>query len=741
MLGKAWFLNHHIEDRPVATDRGQAGARWKTPSSAAAQILANARYPIVYGLSDTTCEAQRVAVAIADRIGGCVDTTTSVCHGPRGMAFQGVGEVTCSLGEVKNRADLVIFWGSNPAESHPRRCGFVLHGDLRHQRAGTVYRMDDVPIPLRPAFRILLTPATRRCCEGIEKRSAELLAERDAPRRWNIHDSLKIANGTVYDPANNVNGLVQDIWIQDGKIVAAPTAPDVRPTRSSTRPAWSSWPAASICTPTSPGPKVNLARKMRPEDKRKRPMVRRTPITRSGTTGSVPSTFATGYLYAGMGYTTVFDAAIPPLSARHAHEEFHDTPIIDKGFFLLFGNNHYVLKQIADKEPERLQAFVGWLLHAAKGYAVKLVNPGGVEVWKEGGDNVHNLDDNVEHFDVTPRQIITSLAQTAMDLGLPHPVHIHCNNLGLPGNWKTTLATMQALEGRRAHLTHIQFHSYGGDPDDQGKFCSKVPELAEYVNAHPNLTRRRRPGPLRRNDLHDRRRPAGLFPAQGDRPQVDQRRHRDGGRLRHRAHHLQGEEPGPRPAMGDRPGVVSARQGPLADRHEHRPPQRRLVPRLPADRPAAHGPHLSAGGAEAGRSARAGALGPEGPRPRVHAAGDRHHHARAPGADAGPDAQGPPRRRVPTATSPSTRPPPTNRPCSSCRATSSRPAKLIVEQGEIRLERFGRTLHVATRYDEGVAARHPEVVRGVLHHSVRQLSGGRALHGPRGDRGAVPPLT
>ena len=132
------------------------------------------------------------------------------------------------------------------------------------------------------------------------------------------------------------------------------------------------------------GPKVNLARKMRPEDKRKAPPVRRTPLTRSGTAGSVPSTFATGYLYAGLGYTTAFDAAIPPLGARHAHEEFHDTPVIDKGFFVLFGNNHYVLRQIAANEPEKLRAFVGWLLGAAKGYAVKLVNPGGVEVWKEG---------------------------------------------------------------------------------------------------------------------------------------------------------------------------------------------------------------------------------------------------------------------------------------------------------------------------------------------------------------------
>src|SRR6185369_5709432 len=102
------------------------------------------------------------------------------------------------------------------------------------------------------------------------------------------------------------------------------------------------------------GPKVNLARKMRPEDKRRAPVVRRTPLTRSGTVGSVPSTFATGYLYAGLGYTTAFDAAIPPLAARHAHEEFHDTPILDKGFFVLLGNNHYVLEQIAKGEPERL---------------------------------------------------------------------------------------------------------------------------------------------------------------------------------------------------------------------------------------------------------------------------------------------------------------------------------------------------------------------------------------------------
>src|SRR6516162_7086595 len=286
---------------------------------------------------------------------------------------------------------------------------------------------------------------------------------------------LKIANGTVYDPANGVNGSVQDIWIENGRIVAPPTDPAVRPAKVLDATGLVVMPGGVDMHAHIAGPKDNLARKMRPEDKRRATPVRRTPLTRSGTRGSVPSTFATGYLYAGMGYTTAFDAAIPPLSARHAHEEFHDTPVIDKGFFLLFGNNHYVMRQIAANEPEKLHAFVAWLLGAAKAYAVKLVNPGGVEEWKEGGDNLHHLDEAVEHFGVTPRQIITNLAQTVMDLGLPHPVHIHCNNLGLPGNWKTTLATMQALEGRRAHLTHIQFHSYGGEPNNQAAFLSEVP--------------------------------------------------------------------------------------------------------------------------------------------------------------------------------------------------------------------------------------------------------------------------
>jgi formylmethanofuran dehydrogenase subunit B len=122
VLGRAWFAEHTIEDAPAALIDGKEVSVEEAVEEAA-QTLVKAKFPITYGLSDTTSEAQKQAVAITDYIKGNIDTTTSVCHGPSGLAFQGVGESTSTLGEVKNRADLVIYWGGNPAESHPRHFG------------------------------------------------------------------------------------------------------------------------------------------------------------------------------------------------------------------------------------------------------------------------------------------------------------------------------------------------------------------------------------------------------------------------------------------------------------------------------------------------------------------------------------------------------------------------------------------------------------------------------------------
>ncbi len=143
---------------------------------------------------------------------------------------------------------------------------------------------------------------------------------------------FKISGGYVYDPVNGIDGQVKDLWIDEGRIVEPPVDPQVRPARTLNATGLIVMPGGVDMHCHIAGPKVNVARKLRPEEKRRDPPVLRTARTHSGSMGSVPSTFATGYKYLGLGYTAAFDAAVPPLSARHAHEEFEDTPCIDKGF-------------------------------------------------------------------------------------------------------------------------------------------------------------------------------------------------------------------------------------------------------------------------------------------------------------------------------------------------------------------------------------------------------------------------
>jgi len=86
----------------------------------AAEILAEANYPVLYGWSSTSCEAIRVGLELAEEIGGVIDNTATVCHGPSILSIQEVGIPSCTLGQIRHRADLIIYWGSNPWSAHPR---------------------------------------------------------------------------------------------------------------------------------------------------------------------------------------------------------------------------------------------------------------------------------------------------------------------------------------------------------------------------------------------------------------------------------------------------------------------------------------------------------------------------------------------------------------------------------------------------------------------------------------------
>src|SRR5258707_2919694 len=295
---------------------------------------------------------------------------------------------------------------------------------------------------------------------------------------------MRITGGKVYDPANGVDGVVKDICIADGRIASDAEVPEGARTIDAA--GMVVFPGGVDVHTHVAGGALNFARGLVPENQRAARKFLHTPELRSGLGGMTPTTFATGYLYAGMGWTTVNEAAVPILSARPEHEEVHGIPIVDKTSLVLMANNEFVLDLLEAGETERAKHVVAWLIWAAKAYGVKAVNPGGVEAWK-WGKNANTLHAPIEGYKkVTPAQIIASLASIADDLKLPHPVHLHCNNLGVPGNFATTIETMNVLQGHRAHLAHLQFHAYGGD--DWSTMRSESAKVAEAFSANKNLT-------------------------------------------------------------------------------------------------------------------------------------------------------------------------------------------------------------------------------------------------------------
>ncbi|WP_347489835.1 formylmethanofuran dehydrogenase subunit A [Desulfoscipio sp. XC116] len=297
---------------------------------------------------------------------------------------------------------------------------------------------------------------------------------------------LKIVNGRIYDPINGVKGEVRDIYVENGKITEY--LPDKEISQIIDASGCAVMPGGIEIHSHIAGAKVNSARIMCPEDHYDHFKLS-TVGTRSGTGYTVPSTFLTGYAYSALGYTTAFEAAVPALEARHAHEELEDIPMLDSGIYTLMANDHLIMKVLSRKDKcgskEQLRDLVSWFLTSSKGYAVKAVNPGGVESWKWSRGAV-DLDTPVPPFGITPRKLLLSLVEAIRELKLPHGLHLHANHLGEAGNFKTTLETMRTLEGYPVHFTHLQFHSYG--ITGKGAMQSAAREIAEYLNAHPEFT-------------------------------------------------------------------------------------------------------------------------------------------------------------------------------------------------------------------------------------------------------------
>ncbi|WP_295607292.1 formylmethanofuran dehydrogenase subunit A [uncultured Lamprocystis sp.] len=294
----------------------------------------------------------------------------------------------------------------------------------------------------------------------------------------------KLAGGRLYDPAHGINGEVRDLYLRDGQILAK--APFGETPGRTYDLAGKLVMAGAIDLHTHiGGGKVNIARTMLPEDQRA--LVRtRTALTRTGGGHAAPSTFAAGYRYAEMGYTTAFEPAVLPVNARQAHMEMADTPMLDTGGYAMLGSDELLLQLMSEGVgQEVINNYVAWSLHAAQCIGIKVVNPGGISAFKFNARSL-DVDERHPHYPLTPRDIVRTLSRAVFELGVPHPLHVHASNLGIPGNHTATLATMDAAEGFPIHLTHIQFHTYGTEGDRH--FSSAAGEIAQAVNARKNVS-------------------------------------------------------------------------------------------------------------------------------------------------------------------------------------------------------------------------------------------------------------
>jgi len=288
-----------------------------------------------------------------------------------------------------------------------------------------------------------------------------------------------IKGGRIIDPANG-RDEVGDIWISDGRIVEA--QPGARADRTCDATGKIVMAGAIDIHSHIAGWSVNTARLLLPE-------FRLGSAVRPGTTplsnAGWPA-FEIGCLYAAMGFTTVVEPAVSPHYALHAHLELADIPIIDKATLAVLGNDDFLLGLIRAKESAAaVSDYVAWTLAVTRSLGIKVINAGGAAAFKENAREF-SFDDVVPSYGVSSREIVKTLQRAITDLGVAHPLHVHCNNLGVAGSADSALATIAAADGLPLHLAHLQFYGYG----KEGKrgFSSAAARLAEAVNANKSVT-------------------------------------------------------------------------------------------------------------------------------------------------------------------------------------------------------------------------------------------------------------
>ncbi|MCC6581242.1 MAG: formylmethanofuran dehydrogenase subunit A [Phycisphaeraceae bacterium] len=284
--------------------------------------------------------------------------------------------------------------------------------------------------------------------------------------------ALRIADGKVHDPRHNLRGEVRDILIRGNRVVSSLNPLENVQTIDA---------KGLVVMPGGIEMHAHVASATANEGRRLQ--------SACGWDTVIPTAPETGRLYAKLGYTTVMEAAVAPAAAESAHRQLDDLPILDAGLLVLMGNHEALIRHIQNHDKSAALNLVRSLLRDHRGYGIKAVNPVGVAAWRRDASrrHVHGIDDALPGEDrVSPRIMLEWLTEAQESLHLPHPTHIHGPQLGEPGNVEITTRMIHALDGRRAHLAHLQYYAY--DQAKRGGLKSAVPRLLDALRQHPTIT-------------------------------------------------------------------------------------------------------------------------------------------------------------------------------------------------------------------------------------------------------------
>ena len=375
-----------------------------------------------------------------------------------------------------------------PGSERPRAGGLPAGGPPRHRS-----RRPDLP------HRRRRRPAAARAAalDGLPSAGATLqaIAQAIAAERRRAMTLVKLAGGRIVDPANKRRGEVGDLYIRDGRIVADPGA-GVRIDQSY-RPRRPHRHGRRHRHPQPCRRRQGQSRAHADDRGPSRPPERRDGELRAAAAATPrPRTFITGYRYAELGYTAAFEPAMVPATPATPMPSWPTRPMIDKGCYVMLGNDDVLLAHAGRTGAAQtaINDYVAWMLRATQALGVKVVNPGGISAFKFNSREL-GLDSAGPHYGVTPRRIVAALARAVHELGVAHPLHLHCNNLGVPGNLETTLRPSRRPRARRC--TSPTCSSTATAPRATASSRRARRASPRRVNAQPARQRRRRPDHVR----------------------------------------------------------------------------------------------------------------------------------------------------------------------------------------------------------------------------------------------------